>query len=73
MTQFIEKLYTESQVAEICSISLSKLRKDRHMRKGIPFVKISSSVRYKQSDINNFLKAHTVNTTEDSHDVHSGV
>lgn len=53
------KLLTEQEVAELMKCSLAKLQKDRHLRKGIPFVKHGSQVRYKLTDISKFIEHNT--------------
>lgn len=55
----MEKLLTEQEVAELMKCSLAKLQKDRHTRKGLPFVKHGSHVRYKVSDIEHYIKHNT--------------
>ena len=54
------RLLTEKEVAEITSISQATLRSHRFYRKGIPFIKIEGSVRYRESDVNDYLKENTV-------------
>ncbi|WP_419783792.1 helix-turn-helix domain-containing protein [Maridesulfovibrio sp.] len=50
-----EHYITEQQVAKITALSLSKLRSDRHLCKGIPYHKIGRTVRYRVSDIEKFM------------------
>ena len=45
----------ERQVSELTGISLSKLRNDRFLRKGIPYNKIGKSVRYENVEIKKFM------------------
>jgi hypothetical protein len=42
---------TEKQVAELTAKALSTLRNDRHMRRGIPYIKDGASVRYNIADV----------------------
>lgn len=42
---------TEKQVAEILGVSISKLRRDRWLSIGIPYVKFNRAVRYMEDDV----------------------
>ncbi|MBY0354187.1 MAG: helix-turn-helix domain-containing protein [Rickettsiales bacterium] len=55
---FTAILLDERQVAACLQISISKLRADRRNEKGLPFIKIGKSVRYRPQDIELFLKKH---------------
>jgi len=46
---------TEKQVAEITGFALSTLRNNRFMQRGIPYVKVGKSVRYKLGDVIEFM------------------
>jgi predicted DNA-binding transcriptional regulator AlpA len=46
-----KRYLTEKQVAAITGDSLSKLRNDRFLGRGIPYVKRDRSVRYDQDDV----------------------
>ncbi|WP_320176122.1 helix-turn-helix domain-containing protein [Maridesulfovibrio sp.] len=56
----MQRLYTEIELAKMTSLSLSKIRKDRHFGTGFPYVKIGSSIRYRQEDILAYLEAKTI-------------
>jgi hypothetical protein len=47
----LEPMLCEHQVAEIFSISTATLRRNRLLNKGIPWVKLGGSVRYRVCDI----------------------
>lgn len=56
-----KKLYiNEQQVAEMTGISLSKLRNDRFKGRGLIYHKIDKSVRYKVSEVYEFMEARKV-------------
>lgn len=46
----LESLLDEHDVAFLTKRSLASVRRDRLLRKGCPYIKIGSSVRYKRSD-----------------------
>lgn len=56
------KYLKEKEVAEITKRALSTLRNDRSAGRGIPFCKIGGSVRYKYSDVINFMDSHRIET-----------
>ena len=64
MDDNLKELYlNEKEAAAITKDSLSKLRNDRHLSRGLPFIKWGKrSVRYKLSDIIKFMEAGRVDT-----------
>jgi predicted DNA-binding transcriptional regulator AlpA len=52
----------EKGVSRMTSIKLPTLRNDRHKGRGIPYVKIGRSVRYRLDDVIAYMEAHKVNT-----------
>lgn len=52
---------TENVVSSMLSVCLSKLRQDRFYGRGIPYYKVGKSVRYRLSDIEDFMEANRVN------------
>jgi hypothetical protein len=54
-TYAIETLLTEHDVAHITQRSVASVRRDRLLKKGCPYIKISSSVRYRPSDVEAWL------------------
>ena len=55
---------TEKDVAKITQRALPTLRNDRHLKQGIPYVKVGRSVRYKLEDVIDFMEAHKIKTEE---------
>jgi excisionase family DNA binding protein len=50
-------LLTQEEVANYLRISTKTLERDRWLKQGLPFVKIGRSVRYRASDIAEFIGA----------------
>ena len=57
-----EKCVTELKVSELTGMSLATLRNHRWLGKGIPYIKIGRSVRYFESDVQDFLNQLKVQT-----------
>ena len=51
---------TEAQVADMTGIAVSTLRNQRFERRGIPYVKLSRSVRYSRQDVFDYMNAHRI-------------
>ena len=62
MAEF-EKLLTGQEAAEILGISEQTMRIHRIKGGGLKFVKVGRMVRYRQSDIEAYLEAHTFENT----------
>ena len=58
----ISPLFKEKMVSELTGMSLATLRNHRWLGKGIPYIKIGRSVRYLESDVQNFLDQLKVQT-----------
>ncbi len=56
----MDELLKEEEVAEIIKLGLSTLRNMRHNQKGLPYVKLGRSVRYKRSDVEQYINEHTI-------------
>ena len=56
---------TEQELAKLTGISLSKIRNDRSKLRGFPYYKINKSVRYKLSDIFEWLETKRVEPLQD--------
>lgn len=54
------KWIMEKEVSEIVGRAPQTLRNDRHKCRGIPYTKIGSSIRYKLSDVLDFMESHKV-------------
>ena len=53
---------TEKQVSTITGRALSTLRNERFLGKGIPYIKIGKSVRYKYDDVIGFMESRRIET-----------
>jgi len=58
------KGFTEKQVAEMLGVSISKLRRDRWLHIGIPYVKWNRSVRYMENDVKTAIERNRVETAK---------
>lgn len=47
---------TEEEVCKILRISGSKLRKDRSLGRGIPFIKMGGTIRYMYKDVESYIE-----------------
>ncbi len=57
----LKPLYVdEFQASEITGIKVSTLRNHRHKQKGLPYIKIGSSVRYKVTDITDHMRCNRI-------------
>lgn len=54
------KYIDEREVNKITSRALPTLRNDRHNRRGIPYCKIGRSVRYRLSDVIDYMESHKI-------------
>jgi hypothetical protein len=54
------KYLNEKKVAEITSIGVQTLRNDRHLRRGLPYIKKGRTVRYSLADVINFMEEHKI-------------
>ena len=55
-------LLNEAHLSEILGSKLQTLRNNRSMKRGIPYIKVGRSVRYKLSDVIEYLEARKVET-----------
>lgn len=52
----------EKETAELTGRALSTLRNERHLRRGIPYLKVSRrTIRYKLDDILFFMQSRRIN------------
>lgn len=51
---------TEHEVSARTGLSLSTLRAHRHKRRGLPYIKIGRSVRYRLCDLEEYLFEHRI-------------
>lgn len=59
-----EPLYSPPPIAEHCDLSVQALALMRHEGTGPAYVKVGRRVRYRMSDVEAWLDAHTVTTSE---------
>jgi predicted DNA-binding transcriptional regulator AlpA len=54
--QRVEPLLSEGEVAAICGLTASAIRRWRLLGKGPRYIKVGSAVRYRLEDVNNWLE-----------------
>jgi len=57
-----DKLLTQQEVATWTGMSIAWFEMSRFKRTGIPYVKIGRSVRYRVSDVQNWIDSHVIGT-----------
>lgn len=62
----LEQLYTQKEVESLTKLSASTLEAWRTKGKGLPFIKLNKSIRYKQSDVERFCNG--IEAQEATHD-----
>ena len=55
-----KRLFTEKEVSVITEIPVLTLRSHRHLRRGLPFVRIGNLVRYDLVEVEQFLIDQTI-------------
>lgn len=62
VAELLKKLYlSEKEVAALTGRAVSTLRNERHLRRGIPYLKISArSIRYKTPDVIATMEARRI-------------
>jgi hypothetical protein len=51
---------TEKETAELTRKALSTLRNDRHLRRGLPYIKDGASIRYNLNDVISYMEARKI-------------
>lgn len=59
-------LLTQIQVAEILQIPTRTLEQMRYQKRGPAFVRIGHAVRYRRSDLNEYIEKNTVRPGENA-------
>jgi hypothetical protein len=54
------KVVDEVGAAEILGRAVQTMRNDRHLRQGPPYLKLGRSVRYKLSDLFDYMEKHRI-------------
>jgi hypothetical protein len=54
------KYINEKKVAEIMDVGVQTLRNDRHLRRGLSYVKKGRTVRYSLADVIQYLEDHKI-------------
>jgi hypothetical protein len=55
-----DRYVNEKRVAEFTGIGVQTLRNDRHLRRGLPYIKKGRTVRYSIADVINFMEQHKI-------------
>jgi hypothetical protein len=55
-----DKLYKEEDTAAVLSNSVATLRNDRHLGRGLNYVKLGRSIRYRGADILAYIESHII-------------
>jgi len=60
--ELLKKPYlTEFEVAAITGRAVSSLRNERHLRRGLPYLKVSKrTIRYKNQDVIDFMEGRRI-------------
>ena len=51
---------TERETAELTRKGLSTLRNDRHLRRGLPYIKDGASIRYNLNDVISYMEGRKI-------------
>ncbi len=57
------KYITEVEVNKIIQRALPTLRNDRHLGRGIPYIRLGRSIRYDLADVISYMDQRKINTT----------
>jgi len=57
-----DALITERDLARWINRSLGSIRRDRLLRRGVPFVRVGHLIRYRRADVLSYLTSHTQKT-----------
>ena len=58
----VDEYIDEREVKRITKRALPTLRNDRFNKRGIPYVKLGRSVRYRLADVLEFMESRKINT-----------
>lgn len=65
LTESHDQLLNEAEVARLTGQGIPTLRNDRFLRRGISYVKLGRSVRYRLGDVLDYIAAHRVEPGQD--------
>jgi hypothetical protein len=54
------QIVDETRASEILGRAVQTLRNDRHLRKGAPYIRIGRSIRYRLSDLLDYIESHRI-------------
>ena len=55
-----KRLFTEKEVSAMTGIPVMTLRSHRHLRRGLPYVKIGALVRYDEASVEQYLDEKSI-------------
>lgn len=58
-----ERLWTTKETARYVGKGESSLEQDRYLGRGIPYIKLGKTVRYRPSDVRNYIEQNAVGIT----------
>lgn len=56
----VNEVINETQAAEVLCRAVQTLRNDRHLRQGPPYFRLGRSIRYRVSDLMDYLDRHRI-------------
>jgi len=62
--QNLQEYLTEKDVSKSTKFSLQTLRNHRHESRGIPYLKINRSIRYRARDVQEYMERVLINPAE---------
>lgn len=62
MAEHVDKLLSQKEVADWIGMSEAWLEQCRFKKKGIPWIKIGKSCRYRTSDVRRWIDDHVMGT-----------
>lgn len=63
-----EALFSQKEIANVLGISCAKLERDRWSGGGIPYLKLGGFIRYRKSNVLNWIKKHEVLNSTSKYD-----
>ena len=56
----VNQIVNENKASKILGRAVQTLRNDRHLRQGPPYIRIGRSIRYKVSDLIEYIERHRI-------------